>query len=652
MLNTIYPVPDSIRADSVSMVEFLRQHRIEALDGTPTHVASLVDAGLLQMPGSSLRVLVVGGEAVPSELWHSLAAADLTAVNVYGPTEFTVNATACVIEPSRPQPCIGRPLAGVTALVLDGQKRRVPVGFPGELHLSGAQLAAGYAGQPEQTAERFLNFADGSRQYATGDLVRWRGDGTLDFLGRRDGQVKLRGYRIELAEIASVLRTAPGVADAAAVVVNQGSPSAVLHAALVLSDPSEDLSAVRAFAASQLPGYMVPASFSVFLHLPRTSAGKLDFAVIAESASATASAPSASAPSTPTRRRLGVIWARLLRRESIGDDDDFFAIGGNSLFASLLVRRVEAEFGIRLPLQTIFGNPTLVAMADALDSRSTAGISDSQDLVVPLASGNGDLPLVMLHPLGGSLFAYQPLLRMLPPEVPVWGVRSPTVAGAGEEHMDVSSMVHAYATQLTERLDKRSAALFGWSLGGLVALAVAAELEQRGFQIEFVEIWDVGSGTENPLTESEIVSAALRAVYGDKMTQPQRAEVVDLMAAGSAAAGSTDDTHVLKDLIERAGPMTADVGTFRRSLEVIRHQTALFHNWQPGAIRADVHVVYGEPSLRDGSVVRTDWGRFTSGRWTEATVRADHYQMMQFPAVVESAQGLLARLRNSAGKKS
>jgi len=621
--HTIYPVPDPVRADSVSMVEFLRQHRIEVLDGTPTHVAALVDAGLLRMPGSSLRVLVVGGEAVPSELWHSLAAADLTAVNVYGPTEFTVNATACVIEPGRPQPCIGRPLAGVTALVLDGRKRRVPAGFPGELHLSGAQLAAGYAGQPERTAERFLNFADGSRQYATGDLVRWRGDGTLDFLGRRDGQVKLRGYRIELEEIARVLRTARGVADAAAVVVNQGSPSAVLHAALVLSDPSTDLSAVRAFAARQLPGYMVPASFSVFLHLPRTSAGKLDLAAVADSASATASAPSASAPSTPTRRRLGVIWAGLLRRESIGDDDDFFAIGGNSLFATLLVRRVEAEFGIRLPLQTIFGNSTLAAMADALDSRRTAGISDNQDLVVPLANGSGGLPLVMFHPLGGSLFAYQPLLRMLPPEVPVWGVRSPTVAGAGEEHMDVTSMVRAYATQLSERLDKRSAALFGWSLGGLIALAVAAELERRGFQIEFVEIWDVGAGTENPLNESEMVSAALRAVYGDT-----------------------------KDVIERALPMAADVGTFRRSLEVIRHQTALFYNWQPGAIRADVHVVYGEPSLRDGSVVPTDWGRFTSGRWTEATVRADHYEMMQYPAVVESAQGLLARLRNRAGRES
>jgi amino acid adenylation domain-containing protein len=615
--HTIYPVPDPVRADSESMVEFLREHRIEVLDGTPTHVASLVDAGLLQL--TVLRVLVVGGEVVPVGLWRSLAAADLSAVNVYGPTEFTVNATGCRIEPSRPHPTIGRPLAGVTARVLDPQKRRVPVGFPGELHLSGLQLAVGYAGHPERTAERFLTGADGSRQYVTGDLVRWRGDGSLDFLGRRDGQVKLRGYRIELAEIARVLRSAPGVADAAAVVVGQGSPSAVLHAALVLADPAPELSAVRAFAATQLPGYMVPASFAVLPRLPRTTGGKLDLAAVAGSARSALSVPSTSSPSTPTRRRLAAIWAALLECQSVRDEDDFFALGGNSLFASRLVRRVETEFKVRLPLHTIFGNGTLAAMADALDALDSRGTTagmpggDSRDLVVPLVAGNGEPPLVLLHPLGGTLFAYQPLLRLLPPEVPVWGVRSPTAAGAGEEHPDVTSMVRAYATQLCERLPGRSASLFGWSLGGLIALAVAAELEQRGFRIGFVEIWDVGAGTEEALDESEMVRSAFRAVYGDG-AQPGRVAIDDRL--------------------------------LEANLQVIRHQTALFLNWHPASIRADVHVVYAEPSLRDGSVVRTDWGRFASGHWTEATVRAGHYEMMRDPAVAESAQGLLARLRN------
>jgi pimeloyl-ACP methyl ester carboxylesterase len=132
--------------------------------------------------------------------------------------------------------------------------------------------------------------------------------------------------------------------------------------------------------------------------------------------------------------------------------------------------------------------------------------ADSRGLVVPLVAGAGQQPLVMLHPLGGALFAYEPLLRLLPPAVPVWGVRSPSAAGAGEEPRDVVSMARSYAAELSERLPARPIALFGWSLGGLIALAVAAELEERGFQIEFVEIWDVGVGAEDPLGDREAPS--------------------------------------------------------------------------------------------------------------------------------------------------
>ncbi len=648
--HTIYPVPDSVRVDSEKMVEFLCEHRIDVLDGTPTHVASLVDSGLLQPNGRGLRVLVVGGEAVPVGLWRTLAAANLRAVNVYGPTEFTVNATACIIEDNRPQPHIGRPLAGVTAQVLDPQGHRVPIGFPGELHLSGPQLAVGYVGQPERTAERFLTRHDGSRWYATGDLVRWRGDGTLDFLGRRDGQVKLRGQRIELAEITRVLRSAPGVTDAAVVVVNQGSPTAVLHAALVLADPATEIAEVRAFAATKLPGYMLPVSFAVLPRLPRTTSGKLDLAAIAGTASTAVVAPPTSAvPSTPTQRRLAAIWARLLRRESVQEGDDFFALGGDSLLASRLVHQVQGEFGVRLPLQTVFGNSTLAAMANALDSKTTVGASgaDSRDLVVTLAAGAGQNPLVMLHPLGGTLLAYQPLLRLLPPTVPVWGVRSRTAAQAGEEHRDATSMVRAYAAELSERLPTRPVALFGWSLGGLIALAVAAELEQRGGQVEFVELWDVGSDTKERLEDRELLRSALRAAYGAG-TEPQQAAVLELVPEGSAV-----NERLMEAVVERVRPLgtAADLTTFQRNLQVIRHQTALFRDWPLTAVRADLHVVYAEPSLCEGSVARTDWGRFTSGAWTEATVRADHYQMMRAPAVTESAQGLLARLQNQPGRR-
>ncbi|MGW2975362.1 non-ribosomal peptide synthetase, partial [Streptomyces mirabilis] len=282
--HTLYPVPDEIRADPEAMVRFVRNHAIDALDGTPTHIGSLVEAGLLDEGGHLPRALVLGGEALPAPLWRRLASAPTRAYNVYGPTEFTVNAVACPIEDPAARPVIGQPLAGVAARVLDSRLRPVPDGFPGELHLSGPQLAVGYVGCPERTAERFWTAADGTRSYATGDVVRRRAGGDLEFLGRTDDQVKLRGYRIEPMEITTVLRSAPGVADAAVVVARPGTPTAALHAGLVLTDPAAGLEPVRAFAAARLPGYMVPATFAVLPRLPRTAAGKLDAAALAAGA--------------------------------------------------------------------------------------------------------------------------------------------------------------------------------------------------------------------------------------------------------------------------------------------------------------------------------------------------------------------------------
>ncbi|MEU7133014.1 amino acid adenylation domain-containing protein [Streptomyces sp. NPDC046261] len=661
--HTVYPVPDAVRADPEAMVGFLRDHAIDALDGTPTHMAALVDAGLLDPREHLPQVLVVGGEAVPPGLWRELAGAGLHAVNVYGPTEFTVNATGFLIKDGDAQPVIGRPLAGVTAQVLDAALRPVPVGFPGELFLSGPQLAVGYAGQPERTAERFLEAPDGTRRYATGDVVRRRGDGTLEFLGRRDEQVKLRGYRVEPAEIAGVLREMPGVTDAAVVVLGQGTASAVLHAALVLADPAPATGAIRAHAAGRLPAYMVPASFSVLPHLPRTASGKLDTARIVAHAAATRAGAGEQRdvvpPSTPARRRMAEVWSRLLERDDIGEDDDFFALGGNSLLASRLVRQVEAEFGTPLPLRTVFGRRTLAAMADALTpATAPGGPREAADdaLVVPLSAsaehenagasgtdGAAPVPLVVLHPLGGQLFPYEPLLRLLPPELPVWGVRSPTAAGAGPEPADVAALAARYADELSERLPVRRLALFGWSLGGLIALAVAAELQARGVALDFVELWDIGVADEPP-GDRESVRMALRATYGPgtERDHPEaHAAVLDLVPDGTRV-----DDDLLAALQERARPMgtAADAAAFPGAFHLMRHQSEMFRGWVPAPLDAPLHAVYAEPSLLDGSVVRTDWRRFTSAPCTEATVAADHYAMMRPAAVAEPARGLLTRL--------
>ncbi|WP_240136459.1 non-ribosomal peptide synthetase [Streptomyces sp. MUM 178J] len=651
--HTLYPVPDKIRANPDAMVAFLRDNAIDVLDGTPTHVGALVDAGLLDNHAHVPGTVVVGGEALPAELWRRLATADTRAFNVYGPTEFTVNATGCRIDDADARPVIGRPLAGVTAQVMDALMRQVPDGFPGELHLSGPQISVGYIGRPDLTAERFRRAPNGTRGYATGDVVRRRSDGTLEFIGRSDDQVKLRGYRVEPAEITAVLREAPGVTDAAIVVLRPGTPTAALHAALVLSDPARDPAQVSAFAAGRLPAYMVPVSFSAVPRLPRKASGKVDVAALASLAGNGREPAPRVDGADPLQRRMASLWARLLRREAVSGGDDFFSLGGNSLLVSRLVREIKKEFGVRLPLRTVFGSRTLTAMSEALRAELSTDASPAdadeagRGLAVPLAEGAGatsDEPaLVLFHPLGGSLYPYQPLLRLLPATTTVWGIRSPSVAGTGSEPADVATLVEQYTEDVVRRIPARRLVLFGWSLGGLIALAVAAELEARGVDVDFAEVWDCGVGAEEPLGDRESLRMALRAAYGPEALQRHASLVSQVL---TVADGETLDDASLRSVQQRTRALgsEADNVALPRHFRVIRQQTELFRNWMPTSLRVPLHAVYSAPSLRDGSVARTDWQRFTSGPWTEDVVEADHYDMVRPPHINASARGLLARL--------
>ncbi|MFT2019316.1 non-ribosomal peptide synthetase [Streptomyces sp. 796.1] len=693
--HTLYPVPSALRLDGKRFVSYLRDHRIDLLDATPTHAQHLVDSGLLEPGPAAPRLLVLGGEAVPQGLWTRLSAGPVRAVNVYGPTEFTVNATGCAIDADHPRPTIGRPLAGVTARVLDRRLRPVPPGFPGELYLSGPQLAIGYHGRPDLTAERFIATADtvatagtattttttpgtgpstgtavpGERAYATGDLARWLPDGTLEFLGRRDDQVKLRGHRIELGEVAETLRAAPLVADAAATVLDTGPAGPVLVGALVPAGPGLATDAVRDFAAERLPRHLVPAAYHVLEALPCSAAGKLDRSALHTLIAAAHTAPTANQETTsaPADSPLAGLWRELLQRESVRADDDFFALGGHSLLATHLAREAQAKLGVRLPLRIIFEHRTLAAMEAAIadrepppgtpapspqapptstptttatPTRARTASAGSHRLVTPLTPHREGAPLVLVHPLGGTLHAYEPLLRLLPPTLPVLGLRSPAMAGAGQEPASVPELARRYATELVTHTRLPALALFGWSLGGHGALALAAELERRGIEVTSVDLWDCGIGDWEPDGDQEALRLALNATYGAGDTADRR-RVLDLVPEGTVA-----DEAALRRVLDLSGPPgDPDRDTLEHHFRTIRHQSDIFRGWRPDTcLRAPLHAVYASDSLRTAVVARTDWTPWTSGDWTEDTIEADHYSMMRPPRVVLAARGLLSRL--------
>ncbi|HEX5851673.1 MAG TPA: phosphopantetheine-binding protein, partial [Solirubrobacteraceae bacterium] len=251
-------------------------------------------------------------------------------------------------------PPIGAPIQNVEALVVDRHGEPVPIGVPGELWLGGAGLARGYLRRPELTAERFLQH-DGRRLYRTGDRVRLRADGALEFLGRLDEQVKLRGFRIEPGEIESQLQSHPDVRGAA-VVMRDGR-----LIAYVAGRP--ELVALREHLRARLPSYMVPARFVVVDTLPATPNGKLDKRALPTPIEDDAGY---IAPRTPAEQTIAALWGELLGRERVGVHDDFFELGGHSLIATQLISRIRAALGFELPIGAIFDTPTVAGLAEAV----------------------------------------------------------------------------------------------------------------------------------------------------------------------------------------------------------------------------------------------------------------------------------------------
>ncbi|MGK3992297.1 non-ribosomal peptide synthase/polyketide synthase [Sorangium sp. So ce1024] len=393
---SIHIVPEETRLDAEALVRFVRAQALDVIDGVPSQVRQLLDAGLADEPGAGPALVLVGGEALDERTWARMGAAPGTAfVNVYGPTECTVDATACRISAAT-APSLGRPLANVQVYLLDEHLEPVPVGTPGEIVIGGAGVARGYLGQPSRTAERFVPDpfgGAGGRLYRTGDLARRLPDGSIEFLGRVDEQVKLRGFRIELAEIEAALRLHGAVRDAA-VLLREDTPGEPRLVAYVVSRGSPPAPAeLRRALLERLPEPMIPAAFVALDELPLTPNGKIDRrALPAPGAPQRGPEDALVAPRTPVEEVLAGIWADVLRLDRVGARDDFFWIGGHSLLATQVLARVRAAFRVDLPLRALFEAPTLAGLAERVEAARRAGAGAERPPLLP-AGREGPLPL-------------------------------------------------------------------------------------------------------------------------------------------------------------------------------------------------------------------------------------------------------------------
>ncbi|MDQ1034531.1 amino acid adenylation domain-containing protein [Streptomyces sp. V3I8] len=376
--------------------EIVQRHALTVVNVPPTYWSELtlsLDRRLASALGS-LRLLVLGGEAVPPDTLAAWRAAVpwVRVCNAYGPTETTVTATTYdADDPPAATVPIGRPLGGRRVYVVDADDEPVPVGVLGELLIGGTEVARGYLGRQAQTAERFVPDPygpPGGRLYRTGDLVRWTPGGELEFLGRRDDQVKIRGFRIELGEVETVLRACPLVAAAAAR-PDRGTGRSLTGYVVPAPDAPRppDRADLRAWCARYLPPYAVPSEFVVLDALPVGVSGKLDRSALPDPGRPAADSASA-APRDETERIVAEVWADVLGLDRIGIDDSFFDLGGHSLLATMAVSRIAQRLGREIELRTVFENPTVRAFAPCVTAARASGASG----VVPVDRGR-PLPL-------------------------------------------------------------------------------------------------------------------------------------------------------------------------------------------------------------------------------------------------------------------
>ena len=373
--------------DTAYLVRLIRDSKITTLHFVPSMLRVLLEEQRVEACGS-LRRVICSGEALPRELQEHFFARlpGVELHNLYGPTEAAVDVTywACRQGDDRLTVPIGRPVANTQIYVLDGRMQPVPVGVAGELVIGGVQVGRGYVGRDDLTAERFVpdpfSNAPGARLYKTGDLARHLADGVIEYLGRLDYQVKIRGQRIELGEIEAMLNKHVGVGQSVVMAREDTPGDQRLVAYVVARQPVPSTGELEEHLSRELPGYMVPTAFVFVGALPLTSSGKVDRRSLPPPDADDQRAQAIDLPRTPTERALADIWREVLRIEHVGARDNFFSLGGHSLLATRVTSRVQKRLGVRLPLNAFFRTPTIEALALIVDeATATRRAEDGTD---------------------------------------------------------------------------------------------------------------------------------------------------------------------------------------------------------------------------------------------------------------------------------
>ncbi|WP_024799772.1 amino acid adenylation domain-containing protein [Nocardia sp. BMG51109] len=599
-------------ADVVAGVELARLVNGASITHFLTTPAVLATIAPEQVP--QLRVAVVGGESCPPDLVHRWAPA-LRLFNGYGPTETTVMATqSAPLAAGEPVP-IGPPLPGVRAPVLDRRLRPVPPGARGELYVGGPGVAEGYLGRPGATAERFVAdpFGTGERCYRTGDLVRAEVDGVLEFLGRGDEQLTVRGRRIEPAEVEAALTALPEIAHAVVTVDRAAAGDRLIGYVVAAQGVRIDSGDIVRKLRELLPAALVPGQLVELDRLPVTGHGKIDRRALP--------APDAArrpyrAPETELQRLVADRFAAAVGAARIGLDDDFFEAGGNSLLGVAVSADLASASGKPVTVRWLYTTPTVAELSARIAGHDGGAAGDDALGVLLTLRRNGSRPpLFCVHSAVPLAWCYAGLARHIT-DRPVLGLQALTLAGEPRSGATIDELADGYADEILRAQPEGPYHLLGWSLGGQIAHAVAVRLRERGHAVALLVMLDsLIFPDDMPAPPTPRMRDLLTHLLGD---EPEDGDALDDLTAEAAAAelataAASFGTGLTADQLARL---------HRGYVDGVR----LSHGYRPGVFDGDL--LYFSATRGETEWLGADlWRPYVTGTLTEHPVDATHAQL-------------------------
>lgn len=621
---------EKARKDVSLLLRLIEKFQVNMLTLTPTNWMMLFENG---WSGYNEMIAITGGEQLNPDLLKLLCNGCKTVWNAYGPTEITIGSSFDRIDPDEEIITIGKPLPNVTYYILDENLQPVPIGVMGTLYIGGVGVARGYLNQPKLTEEKFIpdpfSRVPNAKIYNSGDLAKFLPDGRVVCLGRADNQVKIRGHRLELSEIETILRTLTNIREAVVLAREDRAGDkrlvAYVRTDVDMCDKNGFIETMRQILSEKLPKYMLPSAFVIMKEFPLTASGKLD----------TKSLPKPEfghfgrkiiLPNTDTERILHKIWLEVLNLEDISINDDFFDVGGDSILTTKLLSKIRKKLGVNITIPDFFTASTIAKLASRIDS----GEQHVQQCLIALNNEGAMPPLFCIHAMDGNVFYYIHLARIFEGMRRFYGIQSQGLIQGLKPHKTIQEMADAYIQEIKSIQPEGPYHLLGYSSGGLLCIEMAHQLKHHGDAIgslilidTFVEVTWPENLKDNIVGQLEVLCVFARIFA--RITQENFAiKVEEFQKFKSLLEGLQ---YVFKIFVEHGIlPDDATIDDLKRSFEVFIINLQAEKNYCLPKIEEDILLI--EATDHSG-LIEISYDAITRGKIQIYRMEGDHFSWME-----------------------